>query len=94
MRRLVHGEEKNEYLFATLTEAEATLASSTNTILPTVEIVCVARVLYALGYLSENALGSALLTHTAYGAEQFVEVEKKRAALLTSINKALSETQL
>ena len=92
--RLVQGEEQNAYLFEVLADAQATLSASERTILPTVEIVCVARVLYALGYLSEDALGSALLTHTAYGAEHLVEAEKKRAELLTSINRALSETQL
>ena len=92
--RLVQGEEHNAYLFETLADAQATLSASAHTDLPTVEIVCVARVLYALGYLSEDALGSALLTHTAHGAAQLAEVEKRRVKLLTSINKALSETQL
>jgi len=92
--RLVQGEEQNAYLFETLADAQATLSASTHTALATVEIVCVARVLYALGYLSEDALGSALLTHTGHGVAQLAEVEKKRAVLLTSINKALSETQL
>src|SRR3989344_4075756 len=37
--RLVHGEEKNEYLFDTLVNAQTSLIGATHTILPTVEIV-------------------------------------------------------
>lgn len=92
--RLVHGEEQNAYLFETLADAQAALIAPTYTLLPTVELVCVARVLYALGYLSEGALEGALLTHTAYGAEHLVAIEQKRAELLSSINKAIAETQL
>lgn len=91
--RLVHGEEENRYLFEALAEGHAALSAS-NENGPTIEIVCVARVLYSLGYLSAGALGSALFTHTAYGAEHIVEAEEKRVALLSSINKAIAETQL
>ena len=60
----------------------------------TIEIVCVARVLYALGYLSAEALETALFTHTAYASEHLLEAETKRNKLLSSINKAIAETHL
>lgn len=119
--RLVHGEEKNDYLFAVLAEAHDALmrerveASATieNTshfissaplerestlsrfsLSSTIEIVCVARILYALGYLSTEALETALFTHTAYDREHVLEAEAKRAQILSSINKAIAETHL
>ncbi len=59
-----------------------------------IEIVCVARVLYALGYISTEALSSALFTHTAYTGESLLEAETMKDRLLSSINKAIAETHL
>ncbi len=93
--RLVHGEEKNDYLFAALAEAHEALMRPTEEIPhATIEIVCVARILYALGYLSTEALETQLFTHTAYAMEHVHEAEKMRDELLASINKAIAETQL
>ncbi|MEK7107305.1 MAG: hypothetical protein AAB899_03920, partial [Patescibacteria group bacterium] len=60
----------------------------------TIELVCVARVLFALGYISNEALKSALLTHTAYADEHLREAERVRDELLSSVNRAISETHL
>lgn len=93
--RLIHGEEKNEYLFAALAEAHEALMEEKNTeIFGTIEIVCVARILFALGYISNEALSMALFTHTAYTGESLLEAETMKDKLLTSINKAIAETQL
>lgn len=99
--RLVQGEERNEYLFAALAEAHNALmsgqgrsASGGQNIFAIIEIVCVARVLFALGYISTEALSSALFTHTAYTGESLLEAETMKDKLLSSINRALSETQL
>ena len=92
--RLVNGEEKNEYLFAALVEAHAALMREKCDAQPAIELVCVARTLYALGYLSNEALNSALFTHTAYAGEHLLEAETMRDKLLSSINKAIAETQL
>ncbi|MEN9413663.1 MAG: hypothetical protein RLZZ342_750 [Candidatus Parcubacteria bacterium] len=92
--RLVRGEDKNEYLFETLAQAHEALFAHTAADVASVEIVCVARVLYALGYLSAEALETTLFAHTAYGLPEMTEAEEKRAAFLASINRAISETQL
>jgi len=92
--RLVHGEEKNEYLFAALAEAHDALMVERCDACATIEIVCVARILYALGYISSEALSTALFTHTAYTGESLLEAETMKDKLLTSINKAIAETQL
>jgi len=68
--------------------------SDDEAISPVVEIVCVARMLYALGYISNEALQTALFTHTAYTGESLLEAETMKDKLLSSINKALTEAQL
>lgn len=92
--RLVHGEEVNEYLFAALAEAQGALMQETCDAFGTIELVCVARILYALGYISNEALSTALFTHTAYTGEHLLEAETMRDKLLSSINRAIAETQL
>lgn len=93
--RLVHGEEKNDYLFAALVEAhDALMAPANSNVLGTIEIVCVARILFSLGYISSEALSTALFTHTAYTGESLLEAETLKDKLLSSINKAIAETQL
>ncbi|MBI5645148.1 recombination protein O N-terminal domain-containing protein [Candidatus Kaiserbacteria bacterium] len=95
--RLTGSDEKNEYLFDALAEAHTTLLdkySSQTAVFPTVEIVCVARVLFALGYLSAEALQTTLFTHTAYGDEHLQEAEVLKETMLKSINRAIAETHL
>lgn len=94
VRRLVQGEECNEYLYAALAEAHEAFANVDAEKSGVIEIVCVARVLYALGYISAEALKTALFTHTAYTGESLMEAETMRDKLLASINQALSEAQL
>jgi recombinational DNA repair protein (RecF pathway) len=95
--RLVAGEEKNEYLYETLYEARKvlteTLGGDTSQI-GSIEIVCVARILYTLGYISPEALQTTLFAHTTFGLSDLQEAEQKKSKLLASINHALSETQL
>jgi DNA repair protein RecO len=92
--RLVHGEERNEYLFTALAEAHGALMREHCDAFGTIEIVCVARILFALGYISTEALSTALFTHTAYTGESLLEAETMRDKLLSSINKAIAETHL
>jgi len=102
--RLVQGEEANPYLFAALAEAHEALMSAQgrpasgwqghSDIIGVIEIVCVARILYTLGYISTEALSTALFTHTAYTGESLLEAETMKDKLLSSINRAIAETHL
>ncbi len=94
VERLVTGEERNDYLFATLSEAHAALMDSPREAHATIELLCVARVLFSLGYVSAEAAGAALFAHSAYGLSDLQAAEETRAKLLSSVNKALSETHL
>jgi recombinational DNA repair protein (RecF pathway) len=94
VERLVNGEEKSEYLFATLSDAHAALRRESRELHGAIELLCVARVLYALGYVSAEALGTALFTHTAFTHAELTEAEAARTKLLSSVNRALNETHL
>ena len=91
--RLVAGEEQNPYLFAALREAHSALTRSAEAS-ATIELVCVARLLHALGYLSSEALSTTLFTHTAYAETDLKEAEFLQAELVSSINRAIAETHL
>ena len=50
--------------------------------------------LSALGYISSEALETALFTHTMYAEPHLVEAETLQKKLLSSVNQAMAETQL
>ena len=94
VNRLVAGEEQNTYIFAALSDAHDALMLGSSGSVGTIEIVCVARVLYSLGYISDEALQTALFTHTDYALAHLNEAEQMKDRLLASINRAISETHL
>lgn len=94
LERLTAGEEANHFLFEMLIEAQEALMREPRNSHPVIELVSVARMLYALGYLSTEALGTALFTQTALAPAHLTEAEAQKHKLLSSVNKALSETQL
>lgn len=91
VERLVTGEEKNERLYVILADTHDALRRVQSA---SVELLAVARVLYTLGYLSSESLGSALFLATAYSEQELEVAEKEKKALLASVNRALSETHL
>jgi DNA repair protein RecO (recombination protein O) len=93
-QRLVAGEEKNEYLFDVLAESHRACMSASDDALPTIEIVSVARVLFALGYISQEALRTTLFSHTSFESIHLQEAEIMRETMLKSINRAIAETHL
>lgn len=94
VERLVGGEGQNNYLFATLADAHAALRREKRELHGAVELLAVARILYALGYVSADALGTALFAHTAFTHTELEEAKSARTKLLSSVNRALSEAHL
>ena len=107
--RLVTGEERNEYLYDTLVSAHTALAQNadlgrsdlprscegqTFTDSSAVELLCVARILYSLGYLSADALGTALFAHTALAEPHLTEAVAMYDPLLASVNNALAAARV
>lgn len=92
--RFVAGEEAHERLFDILKEAHSALMQEKCDAWPSIELICVARIMHTLGYISSEALQSALLTHTTYTEENLREANSMREELLRTINHAISETHL
>ena len=91
--RLVRGEESNNYVFETIHGARNLLGTGAGNVEMT-ELLCVARMLYALGYISPQALTAVLFTHAHYSHEDLLFVEKERMNMLSSVNVAIAESQL
>lgn len=94
LERLVVSDERHEYLFVMLSEAHAALLGANDSELPAIELLSVARMLHALGYLAEKSIPNTLLSGAGYGMDGLVQVETLRPAFLASVNRALSETHL
>ena len=99
--RFTVGEERDPYLFSVLTGAHDVLMRDSCDEWSIIEVVCVARSLHALGYLSVEALdlstgeaGTTLFTHTAYEDRDILEAETMRDKLVASINRAIEGTHL
>jgi DNA repair protein RecO (recombination protein O) len=90
--RLIPGEEKNDYLFEVLVKAHEALSGDSDVAI--IEILCVVRVLYTLGYISAEALQSDLFETAEYGEAELAEAARGREKLLAAINRALQETHL
>lgn len=94
LMRLVRGEEQHAYLFDILKSARDACVEKRDGTLASIELLCVARMLYALGYLSTAALGSALFTHTHFADEDIELVSGDRKGILGTVNRAIADTQL
>lgn len=90
--RLVQGEEQNTYLYDVLEAAHEALAQEEKR--PLVELVVVARILYALGYLSPESVEEALVAGSALEQEVLIRAEQGGRVLVKTVNEALAETQL
>lgn len=91
--RFVPGEESHEYIFASLSASHDLLMQEACDA-EGIEILSVARVLYALGYLSIEGLDTELFTHTDFTPQLLIEASALKDDLLTRINYALTETHL
>ena len=94
MTRMVIGEEEHGYLFAVLSGAHRALLEAVSEQVPTIEILTVARILFALGYISVEAYDTALFAHGNCEPEHLIEADALRVQLLGSINTAMKETHL
>ena len=92
LSRLVHGENRDPYLFSTLAAAHRALHAGSDP--EAIEVVTVSRVLHALGYVAPGADDAALYADTAYAAASLQEVEQVLPRLVGRINAALAATQL
>ena len=91
LKRLLHGEEKNEKLFGiieTLYRSEIKEEDYDNT-----ECLIVLRVLDALGYISNKDL-SIFLSDNSIDNEILSKVKENKKGIINTINDSLKESQL
>ncbi|MFA6397559.1 MAG: DNA repair protein RecO [Candidatus Paceibacterota bacterium] len=95
LKRLCHGEEKNEELFEKLIEGFNFLEKENlnEKELGGLEIILVLKTLFYLGYL-DNKNGSSVFVDSLINKNLIEEVELKKRSLILEINKSLQETQL
>ncbi len=91
--RLVHGEERNDFLFESISAARSRLRASAE-MSSIIELLSVARILFALGYISPEALKSSLFSHSSISEEDIVEAERLHDTLLSTVNESLTTTML
>lgn len=96
LQRLIHGEEKNNYLFDALSNCiefarENKIDKKT---LKNVEHLIVLRILYSLGYVAKKDNFDEMLLLTEINEELLKETESKRKDIIFAINKALKEAHL
>lgn len=95
VRRLVVGEEANEYLYTNLRSFVETLLTTQGE-RGALELIAVARILYGLGYVSAEALreAPAVLATEAITLEGVSYASEKRRVLLEAVNSAIAASQL
>ena len=94
-RRLMSGDEQNEYIFRSLESFLNSLADSSLD-RAALELIAVTRLLHGLGYISKEALAAAPILTTA-GEVTAADLElaaKEKRALLGAVNGALAASQL
>ncbi len=96
LRRLLHGEGKNESLFRAVSDSFAYLEQHRHpALVAQIELVLVLRILYLLGYLAPRKEFEVFLAEPlSWNDELFGEVSPLRALALREINQSLRETQL
>lgn len=92
--RLVPHEDVNESLYVILEHAHLSFGRAASSECALMELVCVARMLHALGYLSTNALGSVYKAEPSFTPDVLSFASINMDSLLVSVNRALSETHL
>ena len=95
LKRLCHGEEKNESLFEDILRGFFLLSNPKITIdeVNNTEFVLVLRILHRLGYWGEID-GMASLTTSPFNYLLLNEVQPLRKKIISEINKSLKATQL
>jgi DNA repair protein RecO (recombination protein O) len=96
LQRLVHGEEKNDYLFETLSDGLGYLRGNNmdEADLKNFEHLMILRILYSLGYIAKKEQFDELLQATFVDEELLKKTQIVRKKIILAINNALKEAHL
>lgn len=93
LKRLLHGEEKNEKLFEIVEKLYMYITHSSDN-LEYVEYVTVLRILHCLGYISNESAFSDFISNTDITHSLLAQAENNKNLIINEINNALKESQL
>ena len=96
IRRLVHGEEKNEYLYLIMRGLCYALSNGEHAKeeLEGIEYVAALRVLHSLGYLKHESAFAGFFDDTVFSRKMSLDAYKKRKEAITEINNSLVASHL
>jgi len=96
VRRLVQGEEKNEYLYLVIRELCVALGGEEHTEeeLEGVECVAALRILHSLGYLKHESVFGGFFDDTMFSREVAQDAYKKKKKAIIEINNSLAASHL
>lgn len=94
LRRLLHGEERNESLYNIFSETLRALQIVPSSGVSALEILSALRILHALGYVSPRGDIEQYLLGSGYPPESLVGVDRHRKTLLATINRGIHASQL
>ena len=92
LKRLVHGEEKNEKLFEIVEEIYKTEKKEND--YEAMECLAVLRILSTLGYIRNNDKIKTFLESTTFDEDLIGQIKKDKKDIVKVINSALAESQL
>lgn len=93
LERLLHGEEKSDYLFDSVQAARSAVLTP-GVDAESIELLCVIRILFALGYIAPNSAMQPLFVNSEYTDVMLGTVQAYKVAALGVVNSALSATQM
>ena len=96
LRRLLHGEEENRYLFSVLSEIYTALldVEIDDRILDSLECASVLRILHSLGYLTHDEKFTPLFQDTLFTKATLEHTRKIRSDAISEINRSLKASHL
>jgi len=96
VRRLVQGEEKNEYLYLVIKELCVALSDGEHTEeeLEGVECVAALRILHSLGYLKHEGVFGGFFDNAMFSREVAQDAYKKKKKAIIEINNSLAASHL
>mgnify|MGYP000141458347 CR=1 FL=1 len=96
LERLVHGEERNDYLFDTLSDGLEFIKENevSKEALKSFEHLVVLRTLYSLGYIANKESFGELLQLTVVDNDLLTKTQEQREGIIPAINNALKEAHL
>lgn len=96
LQRLVHGEERNDYLFDTLSDSFSFIRENkiNEKMLKSIEYLTVLRVLYSLGYIAKREEFGEMFRLTEINEDLLEKTQLEQKNIIYAINNALKQTHL